>query len=116
MSDEKRDPDAPPAYDHYLSPSTGVPLDTKTKTKIPDSVTTVVPRYACITIHSWDVLRFVNFTQSALEAVEGVAKLYYLNGVSWNYENDCWSLKTGARACTSPILRLRSGVLLCCCC
>jgi hypothetical protein len=80
MSDEKRDPDAPPAYDHYLSPSTGVPL--ATKTKIPDSITTVVPRYACITVHPWDVLRFVNFTQRALAAVEGVVKLYYLNGAS----------------------------------
>ena len=60
------------------------------------------PRYATLTIHSWKTLRFVNFPHSVLEAVDGVAKLFYLKGIKWEFEHEQWGLVTGAIACKFP--------------
>lgn len=131
MSDEdkqplKRDPDGPPSYDdtHHASQSNFIPgskslLEPTTSASSSSQGTTYAglvpqppivaldldpPRFSSFTIHSWKTIRFVNFPHSVLEALDGVARLYYLNGVKWEYEHDQWSLVTGARACElSPL-------------
>lgn len=104
-----QDPDGPPAYDETDSPPLSSSADAiATYSSVVPQPSIVAleaspPRYATITIHHWNRLRMVNFPQSVLEAVDRVAKLYYLNGVKWEFEHEQWSLKTNARACESVL-------------
>lgn len=123
----KQDPDGPPAYDHDSTPpdlrsdskkpeseseseynhelepvqSSSSGLSSSGITPQPSMLALEdnPPRYATLTIHSWKTLRFVNFPHSVLEAVDGVAKRYYLKGIKWEFEHEQWSLVTNAIAC-----------------
>lgn len=129
----KSDPDGPPSYDETgAAPPPGFTSDKKgdndddelaptlsasssRSSKAYSSITAQPsilaleanpPRYAAFTIHSWNKLRFVNFPHSVLEAVDHVAKAFYLNGVGWEFEVGIWTLKTNAKACKfRPVVR-----------
>ena len=127
----KQDPDGPPAYDDDSAPpdlrshskkpesqsesahqhqleaveSSSSGLSSSGFTSQPSilALDDNPPRYASLTIHSWKTLRFVNFPHSVLEAVDGIARQYYLKGIKWEFEHEQWSLITNAIACESQI-------------
>lgn len=122
----KSDPDSPPSYDEADAPpppdfqpdsKDSLASDSKIDLQPTDSSSSTTsyspltpqpavlaleddpPLYASITIHSWNRLRFVNFPHSVLEGVDGVARVFYLNGIKWEFEYGQWKMNTNARAC-----------------